>query len=109
MISQGAAMKRSLRRLCAVSVTAIGFTFALAFAQSTPSTPAQTTPPKLEPLPEVASDTELEPQVTITRREGETVEEGRVNGQVMWIKVTPIHMKRSIGVPSVCGQLESLP
>ena len=44
-------------------------------------------PPELEPLPEIpaaagiAGDPELEPQVTITKKEGETVEEARVNGQ----------------------------
>jgi len=60
-----------------------------------PPPPAGT--PALEPLPEippppgVTSDLELEPQVTITRRQGETVEEARVNGRVIWIKVTPQH------------------
>ena len=60
-----------------------------AFAQAPP-------PPKLEPLPEapppppeIANDPELEPQVTIIRRETETVEEYRVNGRLTMIKVTP--------------------
>jgi hypothetical protein len=55
-------------------------------------------PPKLEPLPEppppppaVASDPELEPQVTIIRRETETIEEFRVNGRLTMVKVTPRH------------------
>ena len=41
-------------------------------------------PPAMEPL-----DDSLEPQVTIIRREGQTVEEHRVNGKLYKIKVTP--------------------
>jgi hypothetical protein len=55
-------------------------------------------PPKLEPLPdvpppppEIANDPELQPQVTVTRRDNETVEEYRVNGRVTMVKVTPRH------------------
>jgi hypothetical protein len=65
-------------------------------AQRAPPPP----PPQLEPLPEippppgVSGDTDLAPQVTITRKEAETVEEARVNGRLIWIKVTPRH-----GVP----------
>lgn len=57
--------------------------------------------PKLEPIPEppppppgMAPDASLEPQVTILRRDGETVEEFRINGQLYAVKVTPTH-----GVP----------
>jgi hypothetical protein len=57
-------------------------------------------PPKLEPLPdvpppppEIANDPELQPQVTVTRRDNETVEEYRVNGRVTMVKVTPRHGK----------------
>ncbi len=41
-------------------------------------------PPAMEPL-----DDSLEPQVTIIRREGQTIEEHRVNGKLYKIKVTP--------------------
>src|SRR5450759_2863602 len=55
-------------------------------------------PPKLEPLPEpppgLALDPALEPQVTITRRGEDKVEEYRVNGKLYAMKVTPPH-----GVP----------
>ena len=54
------------------------------------------TPPDLEPLPEPppppamsAEDAALEPQVTIIRREGNTVEETRINGKLYQITVTP--------------------
>lgn len=75
--------------LC-LSVLALGWTICAA----EPIAP----PPKLEPLPEppppppaVASDPELEPQVTIIRRETETIEEFRVNGRLTMVKVTPRH------------------
>ena len=71
------------------------------FAQSAPPP----LPPNLEPLPEIAPppelgrDAELEPQITIKRKEGETVEEARVNGQLVWIKVTPRHGKSYYLIP----------
>jgi len=46
-------------------------------------------PPAMEPL-----DAALEPEVTIRKRDGETVEEHRVRGKLYMIKVTPDH-----GVP----------
>src|SRR5450759_1426644 len=57
--------------------------------------------PGLEPLPEppppppgLAPDPALEPQVTITKRGEDKVEEYRVNGRLYAVKVTPPH-----GVP----------
>ena len=50
--------------------------------------------PEVVPPPGVVVDPDLEPQVTITKKEGETVEEARVNGKLKWVKVTPRH-----GVP----------
>ena len=41
-------------------------------------------PPAMAPL-----DDSLEPQVTISRREGHTVEEHRVNGKLYKVTVTP--------------------
>ena len=74
----------------ATLIPAIAFAFApAALAQKAP-------PPKLEPLPEapppppeIASDPDLEPQVTIVRRPTETIEEYRVNGRLTMIKVMP--------------------
>ena len=55
-------------------------------------------PPKLEPLPPppppppgLAPDPALEPQVTITKRGENKVEEYRVNGKLYAMKVTPPH------------------
>lgn len=58
-------------------------------------------PDNLQPLPEVPPptaganlDQDLEPQVTITTRGEDKVEEYRVNGRLYMLKVTPRH-----GVP----------
>ena len=56
-------------------------------------------PPGLEPIPEAAGDVELEPQVTITRKNGETIEEARANGRLLWIKVTPSHGRPYFLIP----------
>ena len=69
----------------------------MALAQTLPSAPPpppmppegesrQNAPP---PPPPVAADPELEPQVTITKKDDQTIEEARVNGKLMWVKVTP--------------------
>lgn len=78
-----------MRRLLATAL--LGISLPLAAQQ----------PPKLEPLPEppppppgVALDPALEPQVTITKRGEDRVEEYRVNGRLYAMKVTPPH-----GVP----------
>lgn len=68
-------------------------------------------PPALEPLPEIpppefVGDPELEPQVTITRKDGETVEEARIQGRLVWIKVTPRHGRPYFLVPDANGQLQ---
>src|SRR5262245_56804617 len=60
-------------------------------------------PPVLEPLPDAAADAELEPQVTIKRRQGETVEEARVNGRLVWIRVTPSHGRPYYLIPTLSG------
>ena len=55
-----------------------------------PLPPASTVPPPPPPpAAAVAGDPELEPQVTIIRRDTETVEEVRVGGELRYVKVTP--------------------
>jgi hypothetical protein len=100
---------RSLLRLAlAVALLAAA---ASASAQSAPPPPMAPPPPKLEPLPEiapppgVAADPDLEPQVTITRKEGETVEQARVNGKLVWVKVTPRNGRPYFLVPDGSGNV----
>jgi hypothetical protein len=81
-----------------------------AFAQGTPpAQPSPPLPPKLEPLPEIPPppgvDAELEPQVTIKSRDGDVVEEARVNGRLVWIKVTPRHGRPYFLVPDASGNV----
>jgi len=68
----------------------------LAFAVALAALAQKPPPAKLEPLPEapppppeIASDPDLEPQVTIVRRPTETIEEYRVNGRLTMVKVIP--------------------
>jgi hypothetical protein len=71
-------------------------TLALAAAPSFAQDRADLQPvPEVPPPPEVApADASLEPEVTISTRDGDTVEEYRINGRLYRIKVTPAH-----GVP----------
>jgi hypothetical protein len=78
--------------LCAFLVDGGLIVPAPAFAQAPPPPP----PPVLEPLPEpqpappeIANDPDIEPQVTVIRRERETVEEYRLGGRLVWVKVSP--------------------
>lgn len=81
-----------MRRLPSLIVL-LAIAAAPAFAQNKADLqPLPAVPP---PPPEMAPfDAALEPQVTIKKRENETVEEFRVAGKLYMIKVTPAH-----GVP----------
>ncbi|HRH79543.1 MAG TPA: DUF2782 domain-containing protein [Thiobacillaceae bacterium] len=55
-------------------------------------------PPDLQPVPDIPPppgivDADLEPQVTITQRGEDRVEEFRIKGRLYLIKVTPSHGK----------------
>ena len=76
----------------------------VALAQSSAPPPPQLQPlPEISPAPGVGGDPDLEPQVTISRKEGETVAEARVNGRLVWIKVTPRHGKSYFLIPDANG------
>jgi hypothetical protein len=73
--------------------------FFVLFAAAALNVAAQGTPSGLQPIPEPpppprSLDDPLEPQVTITKRGEDKVEEFRMNGKLYKIKVTPPH-----GVP----------
>ena len=78
----------------------------LAAAQIAPPPPPP--PPGAEPPPRAsqpyAADADLEPQVTIVRRETETLEEVRIGGELKFIKVTPRHGRPYYLVPDGNGQ-----
>lgn len=80
----------------ACGLTACGIVFAQTPPPVTPPPPPpltaqpQDAPPPPPPLdPATPVDPDLEPQVTITRRGSDTVEEVRVGGRISYIKVTP--------------------
>ncbi|MGZ8258606.1 MAG: DUF2782 domain-containing protein [Methylotenera sp.] len=58
--------------------------------------PANLQPLEEIPPPTIGTDENVagEPQITIVKKKGETIEEYRINGQLYMIKVTPAH-----GVP----------
>ena len=97
-------------------VTLFALVSAAAFAQSAPTPPSAppSTPPTYTkppdavpappPIPDATTDPELEPQVTIIRKETETVEEVRVNGELRYVKVTPKYGLPYYLVPSGNGQ-----
>lgn len=70
--------------------------FLVLFALAAMNVAAQTRPTGLQPVPEPpppprALDETLEPQVTITKRGEDRVEEFRLNGKLYMLKVTPPH------------------
>ena len=78
---------------------AAGWTFAQA--------PAKTDPlprPSQPPPPEFAGDPELEPQVTIIRRDEQVVEEVRIRGELRYVRVTPRHGRPYFLIPDGNGQ-----
>ncbi|MDH5287029.1 MAG: DUF2782 domain-containing protein [Betaproteobacteria bacterium] len=77
------------------AVTALA-TIALAASASVAAQPVPPPPPlppesAVVPAPAaaIAGDPDLEPQVTIIRRDTETLEEVRIGGELKFIKVTP--------------------
>jgi hypothetical protein len=94
-------IRKGLIVFCASALAAV------AYAQPAPP-PAPAKPPAAVPLPppmpDIAGDPDLEPQVTIIRRETETVEEVRVNGELRYVKVIPRFGLPYYLVPSGNGQ-----
>ena len=78
---------------------------ALAVAQTAPPPPPPPPPGADAPRvsPPFSADADLEPQVTIIRREAETLEEVRIGGELKFIKVTPRHGKPYYLVPDGNG------
>jgi hypothetical protein len=83
--------------LTLVAALACGWSFAQAPARTEPL------PQPPPPPPEVAGDTDLEPQVTIIRREDQVVEEVRVKGELRYVRVTPRHGRPYFLIPDANG------
>jgi hypothetical protein len=81
---------------------ATAFAAGVALAQ-TAVPPPPPLPPQGAAPPPLAGDPELEPQVTIIRRDTETVEEVRINGELKFVRVTPLHGRPYYLVPDPNG------
>jgi len=84
---------------------------------SRPPMPANVAPPPLpdvrtpaaeaaapRPLEEYRGGTDEEPQITIIRKESETMEEVRVGGVLRYVRVTPRHGRSYYLLPTGNGQ-----
>ena len=63
--------------------------FATTFARAQQAPPPPPLPAESAVPPPLVTDPDLEPQVTIIRRDTETLEEVRIGGDLKFIKVTP--------------------
>ena len=110
---------KSLRIACLFAAAAAAAAGALAQSPAPPPIPANATPPPIPanatpppasaksarpPPPEVYGEPDLEPQVTIIRKDAETVEEIRVNGELRYVRVTPRGGKTYYLVPNSNGR-----
>jgi hypothetical protein len=82
--------------LMLLSMIAAGWSFAQ--APSRPDAPPQPPPP-----PEFAGDADLEPQVTIIRRDEQVIEEVRIKGELRYVRVTPRHGRPYFLIPDGNG------
>jgi hypothetical protein len=89
---------RSIWKNSALLLALVAMQLPLLAVAETPQ--AKTPPADLQPLedippPAITNDQNAdEPQITIIKKKGETIEEYRINGQLYMMKVTPAH-----GVP----------
>jgi hypothetical protein len=74
-------------RLASALLATLLFAALAASAQTPPAPKVDPTPPP--PQDFLTGDPDLEPQVTIIRRDTEVVEEVRVKGELRYIRVTP--------------------
>ena len=72
-----------------VAVLLMGLVFAQP-APPPPPLPPEGATPGATPAP-FAGDPSLEPEVTIIRRDNETLEEVRIGGELRYVRVTPLH------------------
>ena len=93
-----------LARLVPVAFAAALFTSAVAGQSAPPPPPLPAESTAVPSPPPFAADPELEPQVTIIRRDTETVEEVRIGGELKFVRVTPRHGRTYYLVPDSNGQ-----
>jgi hypothetical protein len=75
--------------VAALLVAALAAACATSVAWAQPAPPPPPLPAEASVPPPLVADPELEPQVTIIRRDTETLEEVRIGGELKFVKVTP--------------------
>ena len=68
-----------------------------------PDAPPSASAPVPPPPPDYSGDPELEPQVTIIKRDEQVVEEVRVRGELRYVRVTPRHGRSYYLIPDGSG------
>jgi hypothetical protein len=87
-------------RLASSVLAILLFAGLAASAQTPPAPKVDTTPP---PPPDFSGDSDLEPQVTIIRRDNDVVEEVRVKGELRYLRVTPRNGRPYFLIPDQNG------
>ena len=87
-------------RLASTLAATLLFAAFAASAQTPPAPKVDTTPP---PPPDFSGDSDLEPQVTIIRRDTDVAEEVRVKGELRYIRVTPRNGRPYFLIPDQNG------
>ncbi len=68
-----------------------------------PDAPPSAGAPVPPPPPDYTGDPDLEPQVTIIKRDDQVVEEVRVKGELRYVRVTPRHGRSYFLIPDGSG------
>ncbi|HVF63904.1 MAG TPA: DUF2782 domain-containing protein [Casimicrobiaceae bacterium] len=92
-------MRTAARMMLPITFFAAGVSAQV--APPPPPLPAEGVVAQAEPF---ARDLDLEPQVTIIRRDGETVEEVRIGGELRYVRVTPRHGRPYFLIPDTLGR-----
>ena len=74
-----------MRRLLSLLVSLVVVESSVWAQTAAPTTAPEAKPPALMPV-----DDSVEPQITIRQRDGDTIEEYRINGRLYKVKVTPL-------------------
>jgi len=95
-----------LALFAAALLFAAGRSLAQAPVPQPPPMPAPDAPPSISapvPPPDYSGDPDLEPQVTIIKRDDQVVEEVRVRGELRYVRVTPRHGRSYFLIPDGSG------
>jgi len=90
-------------KLARLASTALAATLFASAAAAQPAPPPPPLPAEGSTPAPFAGDPALEPQVTIIKRDNDTVEEVRIGGELRFVRVTPRHGRPYFLVPDPNG------